>query len=564
MPHWALSRCMKLLLVGCLLLAACSFAAHGQTANKPVGFTHVHSTLLPVASGSSGQNNLLSTPPPALYDEQLGETFTQDFTAISYNVTALSQVDSDGYGPGYLLNGLSNDGYWYQVGIGFDWPHSNGGYNQGFYLLYDVFNSAGNVVYPSGGGGGMKSFSGTVNSGDSVLLNLYFNNGFVWMYSRDWNTGATAYVTYGNSHSAKFVGLPSTTSNQNGFFTGLMTEWYHADPYYGDESAVTYSDCGFGLSSAWMWMDEWAPGSSWSGTWSYQTPTVVTYSSNPTQLQSLSYNGANDFSNAYDYISGSIGTQVTSITLAPSGFSTPLSCTNEFSVSYVLNGQPQVTFAQSGTLTLFSDAGTDVTLSGVSTGSISTGSLQDGNLTVDEWVLNSQGNCVKIAAGSTVTLYYFELLNQQVGYFCGLQPSSNPILTYCTAPQTASSQPDPTATVMFLPYSSQQTIFVQKGTTLSITDVAGAAQDQWATPTLSWSISQPNQIYTDIPYYHQYQVTANFTTSDGSAPTNAPDTIGNTIRLQCPTASCPGKSNILAGREYTMVIIHRHSGAILD
>ena len=56
------------------------------------------------------------------YDEQVGETFTQSFTSMAY-VTAVAQVNSDGIGPAYLLNGLSDKGYWYQVGLSYNWAH---------------------------------------------------------------------------------------------------------------------------------------------------------------------------------------------------------------------------------------------------------------------------------------------------------------------------------------------------------------------------------------------------------------------------------------------------------
>jgi hypothetical protein len=43
-----------------------------------------------------------------VYDEQLGTTFTQDFTSMLYYVTAVAQTDpASGTGPAYLLNGLS-------------------------------------------------------------------------------------------------------------------------------------------------------------------------------------------------------------------------------------------------------------------------------------------------------------------------------------------------------------------------------------------------------------------------------------------------------------------------
>src|SRR5439155_18815347 len=94
-----------------------------------------------------------SSIPPANYDEQLGTTFTQSFASITYNVTAVAQSDTNGYGPAYLLNGLGSTGYWYQVGISYDWPFTAGGYNPGFGMNYEVFDSQGASVFPLYGGG---------------------------------------------------------------------------------------------------------------------------------------------------------------------------------------------------------------------------------------------------------------------------------------------------------------------------------------------------------------------------------------------------------------------------
>ena len=245
---------------------ACVCSVHAQTADASASFTHARNTLLPVKPITIGQNNQLSTSPPALYDEQLGLTFNQNFTTLAYNITAVAQTDSYGYGPAYLLNGLSNDGYWYQAGLAYNWPYQAGGYNQGFHFMYEVFNSTGQSIYPTNGGGGLQSFTGSVNPYDLVLLNLSFNNGIVNMFAKDWNTSATSYQTYSDNQTTSFIGL-STLSNSNGFFTGPMTEWYHANPYIGDESQVTFSDNSFAKSYALMWMDEWEPSNSsgWSG-----------------------------------------------------------------------------------------------------------------------------------------------------------------------------------------------------------------------------------------------------------------------------------------------------------
>ncbi|MGI0079840.1 MAG: hypothetical protein ACRECH_09460, partial [Nitrososphaerales archaeon] len=231
------------------------------------------------------------------YDEQIGETFTQSFTSMAYNVTAMAQVDSDGYGPAYLLNGLSDVGYWYQVGLAYDWD----GTASGFVLAYEVFNSTGGSIFPTNGGGGVASFSGAVNQGDTVLLNLYFGTGSyageVVMYAYDWNTNAYAYETYSTESASNFVGNANSISNANGFFTGLMTEQYHSAPYYGNEQFVSYSDQYFALSSAWLWIDEWNVVTNQSVS-SAQSSSPVAFD-NLHQLHQFASNGATEYADSY-------------------------------------------------------------------------------------------------------------------------------------------------------------------------------------------------------------------------------------------------------------------------
>jgi hypothetical protein len=243
-----------------------------------------------------------NAPPPVAWDEQLGMSFTQDFASLSYNVTAIEQADVDGYGPAYLVNGLSDSGYWYQVGLSWNWPNLGSGYVQGFHLNYEVFNSRGNSIFPRSGGGGLDDFAGTVNGGDTVLLSLYFSNGNVIMYGYDFNTNASAQESYTAVGASRFVGTPSSVTNLNGFFTGLMTEWYHSFEYFGDEAPVLYSNPAVPLSSGWMWIGEFDPDNGTS-LFSASTPSPVSYS-NQTQLHYFSSNGATETSNAYSFITG--------------------------------------------------------------------------------------------------------------------------------------------------------------------------------------------------------------------------------------------------------------------
>ena len=245
-----LNKIWLILLLLTLPLAASPSFAH---ANAQAGFVNVHPPGPLPSAGVTGLQGVNS--PAANWDEQLGESFTQDFTSLAFNVTAVIQVSGSGYGPAYLLNGLSNTGYWYQVGLSYDWD----GPGTGFNMVYDIFNPSGTSIFPANGGGGLASFSGPVNSGDVVLLNLYFGNstGMVIMYAYDWNTGASASETFSAEGATYFQGQNGySTLNSNGFFTGLMTEWYHVNPYYGSEQQVTYSEQGFQFASAWLWMLE--------------------------------------------------------------------------------------------------------------------------------------------------------------------------------------------------------------------------------------------------------------------------------------------------------------------
>lgn len=237
---------LSLVLSLALPIASLNYYPQQSAAGFPLGFPMSSSQSLSVASPASA----------APYDEQVGVTFTQDFSKLAFNVTAVAFTDPEGVGPGYLVNGLTDYGYWYQVGLSYNWPRTLGGFNPGFRMNYEVFDNTGVSIDPSNGGGGLNPFNGPVNTGDIVLLSLDFASGSVVMQAKDLQTGAAS----SHSHSAKgsiFVGLQSTLSSQLGFFTGLMTEQYHVHPYYGTGLPVRYNETGVTLSSVWMWMDEW-------------------------------------------------------------------------------------------------------------------------------------------------------------------------------------------------------------------------------------------------------------------------------------------------------------------
>jgi hypothetical protein len=246
------------------------------------------------SSSSSGQT---------LYDEQLGLSFTQSFRDMSFNVTAVEQCGTEGVGIGYILNGLSDSGYWYQVGLSWRWiiltNSSTYPTFPGYDAIYDVYSSNGSSLHIGGKGPMLSSMN--VNQGDLVLLRMGFSNDGVTMYVHDWNTNASDQTSYDAFGASSFVPVSNAAVNHNGFFTGLMTEQYHGSPYHGDERQVTYSESGFASLSSWMWIDEYhVPYSQYS---EFADSSLKTYS-NPVQLVNFTSNGAFESSNAYEFVTG--------------------------------------------------------------------------------------------------------------------------------------------------------------------------------------------------------------------------------------------------------------------
>lgn len=281
----------------------------GSTPEFKVVATKVCSCASQVQDSAPGTRPFMGLTPhvssPA-YDEQIGLTFTQSFTSLEYNVTAVEQKDpSSGEGPAYLLNGVSNAGYWYQVGVSWNWaPGGNPG--TGFDMTYEVFNTSADSIFPSNGQGGVLAFSGPVNAGDNILLDLYFSSAGhnVVMLAQDTDTKATASEAYSNMGATYFAGLAGSIANPNGFFTGLMTEWYHGAPYFTNEAEVIYSNPTYKMTSAWMWMDEFNI-NTLSPIFSANTSAPVTYS-DPTKLQEFSFNGTTEYSDAYEFVTGAL------------------------------------------------------------------------------------------------------------------------------------------------------------------------------------------------------------------------------------------------------------------
>jgi hypothetical protein len=428
------------------------------------------------------------------YDEQLGMTFTQSFTSMLYNVTAVAQQDpTSGMGPAYLLNGLSDTGYWYQVGLSWNW---NPGYfpGTGFDMNYEVFDSSGNSVFPTNGGGGLLSFSGPVYQGDSVVLKLYFtSSGQVVMLAEDQNTGAYASETYSAEGATYFVGLSSNTANSNGFFTGLMTEWYHPSPYYGNEQAVVYAS-DLALSSAWMWVDEYEPPCCSNSLFEGSTSGPVSYASNPTLLQEFSSNGATEYSDAHEFVTGSLSVVTMTLSYSVHGGS---SAPTPPVFAYVSNGVEQAATLGTTPTKFLVDANTAWNVTNPLTGSSS-----------DERWQTSQQTSGVATSSQTVVFQYYQQYRVAFGYQSG-SGGGPPQITYF---EFGAQQIAPPGAQVWADAGSQyQYQNPLQGST---------SEERWYSQDPSGTVASPGAI--TAVYYTQYLVTFDFSVLGGGGGSSPP------------------------------------------
>ena len=430
----------------------------------------------------AGQPNI------TMYDEQLSTTFTQNFTSLAYTITATAQTGTDGYGPAYLVNGLGNTGYWYQVGLAYDWDANPA---SGFQLAYEVFNSSGHSIYPVNGSG-MAVFS-PVNQGDTILLSLTFANGSVVMQGTDQNTGSHAQETYPAQGATSFIGSPSAVANSNGFFTGLMTEWYHTAPYYGDEQKEIYTTTGSGMTSAWLWMDEFsvAPNGTIGGLFVKNSPAPISFSNNPTQLQSLTSNGATVNENATQFITGTINAILLTFNYSVTGGDAPAP-----TLTYVSAGMKQ-TATLTQTNQVFSvDSGTSWSIAGQLSSSTAT----------ERWQ-TKQATTGTASTTQTISLVYyhqylvtfaFNIIGGGTNYTA---PSVN-CQQFGSAANQAVSTPG----------------WVDAGTYSFPALLAGSSDsERWdASTATSGTVAATGTI--TMEYYHQYLTIVNYAVVDGGTP----------------------------------------------
>lgn len=474
------------------------FSAEDGPARRPVPQAPHPSGALPSASlrPLTGAN-AGSSVPPADWDEQIGLTFSPSYTSMAWNVTAVPQSGSYGYGPAYLLNGLTDQGWWYQVGLTYDWPYLAGGYASGFRMFYEVWNTSYVSVFPAGGGGGLFSFNGPVNAYDTVGLDLYFSGTSVIMTATDWDTGASATATY-TAHGSVFVGSGQggyTSSNYNGFFTGLMTEEYHVNQYFGDEQPTHYLDQGYSLPAAWMWADEYNPYTGASSLLFFEQR-QANLASQSSAFSYLSTNGTNQFaaanlSGGALYITGASG-----ITVANLGY-------------YLIGGSqvgqpPSVTVTANGYMKSFP---LDTTPEGVVLPRGATWSAEPElqASSAERWA-TERASGVFSTPYQDLVLGYYKQYHVTFGYNVtgGGSGYSPPQVTYSSF---GSLQQTTSGSAVWADAGSEYIYPAQLP--------GSAASERWATGDTNGTVLTAGEIFA--AYYHEYLVTFGFSVAGGGS-----------------------------------------------
>lgn len=237
-----------------------------------------------------------TTSGKATYDQQVSLIFRQDFYSMSFNVTAVQQTDSSGFGPAYLLNGLSDSGYWYQVGLAYNWPLASGtSYDPGFHFIWEVFYPNGSTSNPV-----LSRVPDNVNQGDVIGLSLSVSQGTnsVTMLAKDYNTAASSSHSYTAGGGTIFKGSSSSRATRTP--TSLMTEWYHSGPSETSMRQVIYSQQNVPISSGWICMGEYAPSNPNSAVFG-QCSSELSLGS---QTQQFSYHGLNAYASQYLFQTG--------------------------------------------------------------------------------------------------------------------------------------------------------------------------------------------------------------------------------------------------------------------
>lgn len=159
-----------------------------------------------------------TNPTIPVYAELEQVELSSNTTIIAYNLTIPNSVDQNNESL-FFVNGLTNMGYWFQIGIVTN-PEPSGTNTP----VHEI-GIAVDRAFPDGSGALSNGFvygGADISYGDKVLIEIYTKNNGTILYFKDWNKpGLARNFTFPNT------GSYLTELGKNGSFTGLMSEYHY-------------------------------------------------------------------------------------------------------------------------------------------------------------------------------------------------------------------------------------------------------------------------------------------------------------------------------------------------
>jgi hypothetical protein len=186
--------------------------------------------VLPFIAGAAlfGMVNTANAAKPTVtYDKQtaamfVGKSFKNLGAGVVATKTKNTTID--------LLNGMTENGWWYQIGFGYFNKNFIKKKKGSFGIAVEVYNNKGESVFPKGGAAEfLLPSKKAIRNGDFIELNMSIKGKKVIMSVTDINSRVSSQKIVYPLHGKEFI----SDLKGKGIFTGIMEESYYNKPFFG-------------------------------------------------------------------------------------------------------------------------------------------------------------------------------------------------------------------------------------------------------------------------------------------------------------------------------------------
>ncbi len=169
---------------------------------------------------------------------QSGITMTAPRKSLPWMVRAVERKQENGYGYMAVGNGVTNNSYICQVGLGYNWPMQDGTYREGFRLVVTAFRPGGSLYTLASGENNetIKEFDATIKEGQYIQLDMSVSNDTITITALNTFEKKAIKLLLPVKGAKEFIGS-DTPFSKIGMETGLMVEEHLA----GSKDSLTSS-----------------------------------------------------------------------------------------------------------------------------------------------------------------------------------------------------------------------------------------------------------------------------------------------------------------------------------